>query len=61
MLETLNKHRSYQANTIVRSFVHLVRMAFRHNPELLDWNLFQKIVSDLQKQYHSFIECGVLM
>jgi hypothetical protein len=65
MIESLNKHRSYQANTIkhkrVRSFVHLARMAFRHEPQLLDWNLFLKVMSDLHKQYHSFIECGVLV
>lgn len=64
MIESLNKHRSYQANTIknkrVRSFIHLARMAFRHEPELLNWNLFKKTMSDLQQQYHSFIECGVL-
>lgn len=65
MIESLNKHHTYQANTIknkrVRSFIHLARMAFRHEPELLDWGLFQKIMSDLQQQYHSFIECGVLI
>ena len=65
MLETLNKHRAYQANTVknkrVRSLVHLGRMAFRHEPELLDWNSFKKIMSDLQAQYHSFIEIGVLI
>lgn len=64
MIESLNKHRSYQANTIknkrVRSFIHLARMAFRHEPELLSWDLFQNIMSDLQQQYHSFFESGVL-
>lgn len=65
MIESINKHRFYQANTIknkrVRSFIHLARMAYRHEPELLDWRLFQKVMSDLQQQYHSFIECGVLI
>jgi len=65
MIESLNKHLSYQANTIknkrVRSFIHLARMAFRHEPELLNWGLFISVVSELQQQYHSFIECGVLM
>jgi hypothetical protein len=65
MIESLNKHRSYQANTVknkrVRSFIHLARLAYRHEPELLNWCLFQNIMSDLQQQYHSFIECGVLM
>lgn len=65
MLETQNKHRSYQANTIkhkrVRSFVHLARMAFRHEPELLDWRVFKKTISDMQLQYHLFIERGVLV
>ncbi|HAT1902440.1 TPA: transposase, partial [Legionella pneumophila subsp. pneumophila] len=64
MIESLNKHRSYQANTIknkrVRSFIHLARMAYRHEPELLNWDLFQNIMSDLKQQYHSFIECGAL-
>ena len=64
MIESINRHRAYQANTVknkrVRSFVHLARMAFRHEPELLDWGLFQKTISDLQQQYHSFIECGTL-
>ncbi|VEB29509.1 transposase [Legionella pneumophila] len=65
MIEGLNKHRSYQANTIknkrVRSFIHLARMAFRHEPELLDWGLFQKVMNALQQQYHSFIESGFLV
>lgn len=65
MIESIGKHRSYQANSIktkrVRSFVHLARMAYRHEPELLDWNLFQTIKSRLQHQYHSFIECGALI
>ncbi|HAT4448196.1 TPA: transposase, partial [Legionella pneumophila subsp. pneumophila] len=64
MIESLNKHRSYQANTIknkrVRSFIHLARMTYRHEPELLNWDLFQNIMSDLKQQYHSFIECGAL-
>lgn len=64
MLEKLNKHRSYQANTIknkrVRSFIHLARMAFRHEPELPAWDMFQKTMNELQQQYHSFIEEGVL-
>ncbi|KTC65120.1 transposase (plasmid) [Legionella adelaidensis] len=58
MIETLRKHRSYQANTIknkrARSFIHLARMAFRHEPQLLNWNIFRKVMSDLQSQYHSF-------
>ncbi len=46
MIESLGKHRSYQANSIktkrIRSFVHLARMAYRHEPELLDWTYFKK-------------------
>ena len=65
MIECLGKHRSYQANSIktkrVRSFVHLARMAYRHEPELLEWGLFQKIRSNVQQQYYSFIECGILI
>ena len=65
MLESLNKHLAYQANSIkykrIRSFVHLGRMAFRHEPHLLEWNLFLKIISELQLQYHLFIEVGFLM
>lgn len=65
MLETLNKHLAYQANSIkykrIRSFVHLGRMAFRHEPHLLEWNHFLKIMSELQLQYHLFIEVGFLM
>jgi len=65
MIEYLNKHRSYQANTIknkrVRSFVHLARMVYRHEPELLNWELFQTVMSELRLQYHSFIQIGVLM
>lgn len=64
MIESLGKHRAYQANSIkykrVRSFVHLARMAYRHELELLDWNVFLKIKSELQLQYHSFIETGSL-
>ena len=64
MIETQDKHRSYQANTVrnkrVRSLVHLGRLAFRHEPELLDWNIFKKVMSDLQSQYQSFIEKGIL-
>ncbi|MCZ4682682.1 hypothetical protein O6D28_11590, partial [Legionella pneumophila] len=47
-------------NKRVRSFIHLARMAYRHEPELLNWDLFQNIMSDLKQQYHSFIECGAL-
>lgn len=65
MIESLGKHRTYQANSIkhkrVRSFVHLARMAYRHEPELLDWELFLKIKMLLQLQYHSFIETGSLI
>ena len=64
MIESLNKHRSYQENTIknksVRSFIHLARMAYWHWPELLNWDLFQNIINELQQQYHSFIERGAL-
>jgi len=42
-------------NKRVGSFIHLARMAFRHEPELLNWDLFQKVIRDLQQQYHSFI------
>ena len=65
MIETIGKHLSYQANSIktkrIRSFVHLARMVYRHEPELLDWDEFLKIKSELQQQYHSFIETGILI
>lgn len=65
IMESLNKHWSYQANTVrhkrVRSFIHLARLGYRHEPELLDWHLFHRIKSELQQQYHSFIECGYLL
>ena len=64
MLETQNKHRAYQANTIknkrVRSFVHLARLAYRHEPHLLDWDKFTEIIQRFKQQYHNFIEHGVL-
>lgn len=65
IIEKLGKHRSYQANTIknkrVRSLIHLARLAFRHEPQLLNWSIFQKVMSDLKQQYLSFIECGILI
>lgn len=65
MLERLGKHHSYQANSIkhkrIRSFIHLGRLGFRHEPELLDWNTFLKIMNALQQQYHLFIEYGVFI
>lgn len=65
MAETLNKHLSYQANTVrnkrIRSFIHLARMIYRHEPVFLNWTLFRNILSKLQMQYHSFIECGLLI
>lgn len=65
MIESIGKHRSYQANSIktkrIRSFVHLARMAYRHEPELLDWELFQTIKASLHQQYHTFIDCGSLL
>lgn len=64
MLETTNQHWSYQANTVknkrVRSFIHLARMVYRHEPYLLDWNKFIEIISLLKQQYHTFIELGVI-
>ncbi len=64
MIETLGKHRSYQANSIknkrVRSFIHLARLAFRHECHLFEWNAFKNIIGELQQQYHQFIECGML-
>lgn len=64
IIEKLGKHRSYQANTVknkrVRSLVHLARLAFRHEPQLLNWSIFQKVMNDFKQQYHSFIECGML-
>lgn len=64
MMESLNLHRAYQANTVknkrVRSFIHLARLGFRHQPELLCWDYFQNIIGDLQQQYHQFIECRAL-
>jgi hypothetical protein len=63
-LETANLHRAYQANTVrnkrIRSFIHLARMALRHQPELLEWQHFLSTINKLQNQYHQFIECGVL-
>lgn len=39
MIETTNQHWRYQANTVknkrVRSFIHLARMVYRHEPHLL--------------------------
>lgn len=65
MLEKLRKHHSYQANSIkhkrIRSFVHLGRLGFRHEPELLDWDIFLQIMGELQQQYHLFIEYGVFI
>lgn len=64
MLETTNQHWRYQANTVknkrVRSFIHLARMVYRHEPYLLDWNKFIEIISLLKQQYHTFIELGVI-
>lgn len=64
MIETTNQHWRYQANTIknkrVRSFIHLARMVYRHEPYLLDWNRFIEIISLLKQQYHTFIELGVI-
>lgn len=64
MIEVLGKHYSYQANSIktkrIRSFIHLARMAYRHEPELLNWELFQKIKAEVHNQYHCFIQCGIL-
>jgi hypothetical protein len=64
MIETTNQHWRYQANTVknkrVSSFVHLARMVYRHEPYLLDWNRFIKIISLLKQQYHTFIELGVI-
>lgn len=64
MVETSNKHRAYQANTIknkrVRSFIHLARMVYRHEPDLLDWDKFTKIILSLKQQYHTFIELGMV-
>lgn len=64
MMETHRKHRNYQANSIkhkrVRSFVHLARMGFRHEPEFFVWDIFKQILSCLNDKYHLFIEIGVL-
>lgn len=64
MIETTNQHWRYQANTIknkrVRSFLHLARMLYRHEPHLLDWNKFMEIIPLLKQQYHSFIDLGII-
>lgn len=64
MVETTNQHWGYQANTVknkrVRSFIHLARMVYRHEPHLLDWNRFIEVISLLKQQYHTFIELGVI-
>lgn len=64
MVETSNKHRCYQANTVknkrVRSFIHLARMVYRHEPDLLDWDKFTEIIIILKQQYHTFIERGMV-
>jgi hypothetical protein len=64
MIETTNQHWHYQANTVknkrVRSFIHLARMVYRHEPHLLEWNTFIAIIPLLKQQYHSFIELGVV-
>ena len=64
MVETNNQHRPYQANTVknkrVRSFIHLARMVYRHEPHLLDWHKFTDIIISLKQQYHTFIERGII-
>lgn len=64
IIETTNQHWGYQANTVknkrVRSFIHLARMVYRHEPHLLDWNRFIEIIPLLKQQYHTFIELGVI-
>lgn len=64
MVETTNRHRGYQANTVknkrVRSFIHLARMVYRHEPELLDWIKFTEIIARVKKTYHTFIELGMV-
>lgn len=64
MVETSNRHRSYQANSIknkrVRSFIHLARLVYRHEPHLLDWELFTEIIDSVKQQYHDFIEQGII-
>ena len=53
MIETTNQHWSYQANTVknkrVRSFIHLARMVYRHQPYLLNWNKFIEIIPLLKQ------------
>lgn len=64
IVETSNRHRTYQANTVknkrVRSFIHLARMVYRHEPGLLDWDKFTEIIIILKQQYHTFIEEGMV-
>nr|WP_252582457.1 transposase [Legionella lytica] len=64
MVETTNRHRGYQANTVknkrVRSFIHLARMVYRHEPELLDWIKFTEIIARVKNTYHTFIELGMV-
>lgn len=64
MMETSNQHRKYQANSIknkrVRSFIHLARLGFRHQPELFEWLSFKQIIDELQRQYHQFIDTGII-
>ena len=63
-VETNNKHRAYQANTVknkrVRSFIHLARMVYRHEPDVLDWDKFTEIIELLKQKYHTFIESGMV-
>ena len=64
IVETCNRHRAYQANTVknkrVRSFIHLARMVYRHEPDFLDWDKFTEIIMVLKQQYHTFIELGMV-
>lgn len=64
MLETTHQHRGYQANSIkhkrVRSLIHLARLALRHQPHLLEWLSFKKILELFHSQYQNFTELGYL-
>lgn len=64
MVEITNRYRAYQANTLknkrVRSFIHLARMVYRHEPELLDWSKLTEIIVTLKHTYHTFIKLGMV-
>jgi hypothetical protein len=65
MAEQLKKQFSYQANTVKRkrviSLIHLGRLICLHEPDMLRWRQFKKLVVYFAKQYFSFIDKGELI